>query len=261
VRERVYWNEKVDYVMKKRDFQVYFQPIMDMKTGTISHYEALLRVFDGDGQLATGLFIQAAERNGSILVLDELIVERVMEHQAELVRNGIDACISINLSGASFQHPERLLQHVESLLERYRINPGSMIFEITETAAVKDISVTRQHISMLRERGFKFALDDFGVGFSSLFYLKQLPVDYLKIDGSFVRNLPNEPDDQALVQALVQVAKIYRLQTVAEFVENQDIVDLLRAYDVDFAQGYHIGKPRAFDEVFFKDRPRRSRYC
>src|SRR5690606_14211720 len=100
VRERVYWNEKVDFVLKNRDFQVYFQPIMDMKTGTISHYEALLRVFDGDGQLATGLFIQAAERNGSILVLDELIVERVMEHQAELVRNGIDACISINLSGA-----------------------------------------------------------------------------------------------------------------------------------------------------------------
>ncbi|QCF27676.1 bifunctional diguanylate cyclase/phosphodiesterase [Hydrocarboniclastica marina] len=255
VRERVYWNDKVDQVLKTGDFEIYFQPLMDMETGKIAHYEALLRVFSDEGQLATGLFIQAAERNGAIHVLDERVVERVMAHQAELVRNGIEACIAINLSGASFQHPERLLQHIEQLLRRYPIAASSLIFEITETAAVKDINVTRQHITLLREQGFKFALDDFGVGFSSLFYLKQLPVDYLKIDGSFIRNLCNEPDDQALVQALVQVAKIYRLKTVAEFVENQDIVELLKTYKVDYAQGYHIGKPLPFNETFFADRP------
>lgn len=259
VHERVYWNEKVDDVLKTGDFEMHFQPIMNMNDDSISHYEALLRVFSDDGVLATGLFIQAAERSGSILRLDELVVERVMKHQAELVRNGIEACISMNLSGASFQRPERLILHIERLMALYRVPPGSLIFEITETAAVEDVSITCQHMTLLRNQGFKFALDDFGVGFSSLFYLKQLPVDYLKIDGSFIRNLCTEPDDQALVQALVQVAKIYRLKTIAEFVESQEIVDLLKVYDVDFAQGYHIGKPRAFDEVFFAERIKKYR--
>lgn len=252
VRERVYWNEKVTDVLKTGDFQIHFQPILNLKTGDRSHYEALLRVYDGDGQVATGLFIQAAERNGAIHALDERIVERVMQHQAELVSRGIRAAIAVNLSGASFQHPERLLAHIKRLLEQYQVPPELMIFEITETAAVKDISATRQLIIQLRELGFKFALDDFGVGFSSLFYLKQLPVDFVKIDGSFIRNLCQEPDDQALVQALVQVARVFRLKTVAEFVESQAIADMLHDFDVDYAQGYHIGKPRSFQDTFGK---------
>lgn len=251
VHERVYWNDKVDHVLKTGDFEIYFQPIMATLAETTCHYEALLRVFDGEGQLATGQFVQAAERNGSIHLLDEKVVERVMEHQAELLRRNIRVCISINLSGASFQRPERLLLHVEQLQERHQVPADSLIFEITETAAVEDIAITRQHIALLRSQGFKFALDDFGMGFSSLFYLKQLPVDYLKIDGAFIQNLCDEPDDQALVQALVQVAKIYQLQTVAEFVENRETVELLKTYGVDFVQGYHVGKPRPFRDVFF----------
>lgn len=250
VRERVYWNEKVTQVLKTSDFQIHFQPIFNLNEGSVSHYEALLRVYDGDGQVATGLFIQAAERNGSIHVLDERIIERVMQHQAELVSRGIRANIAVNLSGASFQNPERLLGHIKRLLEQYQVPPELLIFEITETAAVKDISATRHHIIQMRELGFKFALDDFGVGFSSLFYLKQLPVDFVKIDGSFIRNLCQEPDDQALVQALVQVARVFRLQTVAEFVETQAIADLLREFKVDYAQGYHFGRPRSFEETF-----------
>src|SRR5690606_23615897 len=167
------WNEKVTQVLKTSEFQIHFQPILDLKRGEISHYEALLRVYDGDGQVATGLFIQAAERNGSIHVLDERIIERVMQHQAELVSRGIRASIAVNLSGASFQNPERLLGHIKRLLEQYQVPPELLIFEITETAAVKDINATRHHIIQMRELGFKFALDDFGVGFSSLFYLKQ----------------------------------------------------------------------------------------
>src|SRR5690606_6016946 len=115
---------------------------------------------------------------------------------------------------------------------------------------VQDINAARHHITTLRNLGFKFALDDFGVGFSSLSYLKQLPVDYVKIDGSFIRNLCHEQDDQALVQALVQVARIFRLKTIAEFVENEAITELLKAYDVDYAQGYHVGKPQAFEVMF-----------
>src|SRR5690606_37650741 len=143
VRERVYWNEKVTQVLKTSEFQIHFQPILDLKRGEISHYEALLRVYDGDGQVATGLFIQAAERNGSIHVLDERIIERVMQHQAELVSRGIRASIAVNLSGASFQNPERLLGHIKRLLEQYQVPPELLIFEITETAAVKEINATR----------------------------------------------------------------------------------------------------------------------
>src|SRR5690554_1429039 len=250
VRERVYWNEKVTEVLKTSEFQIHFQPILSLKNNKISHYEALLRVYDGDGQVATGLFIQAAERNGAIHVLDERILERVMQHQAELVGRGVRASVAVNLSGASFQHPERLMGHIKGLLERYQVPPELLIFELTETAAVKDINATRQLIIQLRELGFQFALDDFGVGFSSLFYLKQLPVDFVKIDGSFIRNLCQEPDDQALVQALVQVARVFRLKTVAEFVESQAIVDMLHDFDVDYAQGYNIGKPCSFEQTF-----------
>src|SRR5690606_17234862 len=137
VRKRVYWNEKVTEVLKTSEYQIHSQPILSLKNNEISHYEALLRVYDSDRQLATGLFIQAAERNGASHVLDERILERVMQHQAELVGRGVRASVAVNLSGASFQHPERLMGHIKGLLERYQVPPELLIFELTETAAVK----------------------------------------------------------------------------------------------------------------------------
>jgi len=121
---------------------------------------------------------------------------------------------------------------------------ANVVFEITETAAVSDFPAARSFIHAVRELGCAFSLDDFGVGFSSFNYIKQLPIDYVKIDGSFVRTLVDSPDDQVFVRALAEVARGFGKKTVAEFVEDERTLNMLRTFGVDYAQGYHIGKPR-----------------
>ncbi len=144
-------------------------------------------------------------------------------------------------------------QSIVKFLEQYGVKPEEIIFEITETAAVEDVSDTAMKMRELKKLGFKFALDDFGVGFSSLYHLKQLPLDYVKIDGSFIKHLPNEPEDQALVRAVVEVSKVFGLRTVAEFVEDDRILQMLSQLGVDFAQGYYIDKPKPWDSIWGED--------
>jgi EAL domain-containing protein (putative c-di-GMP-specific phosphodiesterase class I) len=136
-----------------------------------------------------------------------------------------------------------LVHNLERLMRQYDVDPQRLIFEVTETAAVADLRLARKLVTDVRSLGCRFALDDFGVGFSSFSYLKQLPADYVKIDGLFIKNLARSHDDQVIVQALAQVISGFGKRTIAEFVQDAETVDLLREYGVDYAQGYHVGKP------------------
>jgi EAL domain-containing protein (putative c-di-GMP-specific phosphodiesterase class I) len=149
----------------------------------------------------------------------------------------------------SFRNPN-LYDEIARKFARYQVNPAEIIFEITETSAVADSVTTISKMKELKKLGCQFALDDFGVGFSSLYQIKLLPIDMVKIDGSFIRHLPQQPEDQALVRAIVEVARVFGLLTVAEFVENEAIVDILRELGVDYAQGYHIAEPRSFERIW-----------
>ncbi len=250
VHERVYWDEKVKQALSADMLNVHFQPILDVRHNEVTHYEALLRVQDGSGKiLSPARFISSAERNGLIHQVDEKVITRVIATLADLQANNIKARLAVNLSGASFHNPN-LVAHIESTISRYRIDPSALIMEITETAAIADIDATSQIMHKIKGLGCQFALDDFGVGFSSLYYLKKLPVDYVKIDGSFIRNLHNDPDSQVLVRALVEVSRAYRLRTVAEFVEGAEILDILQVLGVDYAQGYHIDQPKPFESIW-----------
>jgi len=248
--ERVYWNEKVKEALSTDSLGVAFQPIQNIVEQKLSHFEALLRVADDEGKpLPTFKFIQSAETSGLIQEVDLRIVDKVLAYKQELERRGVAAVFAINLSGISFRNPN-LYDEISLKLKHYGVNPEEIIFEITETSAVEDAVSTAEKMRDIKKLGCKFALDDFGVGFSSLYHIKQLPIDLVKIDGSFVRHLASEAEDRALVKAVVEVSKVFGLTTVAEFVENQEILDILRELGVDYAQGYHISKPEPFDSIW-----------
>ncbi len=249
IRQRVYWNDKVKQAISSDTFTVYFQPILHIKTKKVSHYEALLRVFDDDGALLSPqFFIQSAEQSGLILEMDKKIVEKVIAYQSILSQRSSNVRLSVNLSGVSLRSPD-IMKHIESCLKKYGVDPASIIFEITETSAVADIDATASIMQSIKRLGCQFALDDFGVGFSSIYYLKQMPIDYLKIDGSFIRRLPDDPEDQVLVKALVEISKAFGQVTVAEFVENKFIMAELEKLGVDYAQGFYISQPKPFDKL------------
>ncbi len=250
VNERVYWNEMVKRTLDDDSFEMYYQPIKNLRTLTISHYEALLRIFDDQHEiLSSQKFILSAEASGTIQELDMRIIARVFRHKAHLESCGIVTQLAVNLSGLSFKNIH-LVEHIESLYQRYQIDRSSIIFEITETAAVSDAKGTQETMSIIKKSGYRFSLDDFGVGFSSLYYLKKFPFDYVKIDGSFVRNLTEDLDDQVLVKALVEVAKSFGQFTIAEYVETSECCDLLKTLNVDYAQGYFIGRPVPAEEIW-----------
>lgn len=255
IHERVYWNEKVKEALVTDSLTVAFQPIQKIGATSPSHFEALLRVMDENGKpLPTYKFIQSAENSGLIQEVDLRIVDKVFAAKQKLEARGIEVVMAINLSGVSFRNPN-LQDEIARKFVHYQINPAQIIFEITETAAVQDSATTAAKMRELKKLGCQFALDDFGVGFSSLYQIKLLPIDMVKIDGSFIRHLPQEPEDQALVRAIVEVARVFGLQTVAEFVENEAIVDILVKLGVDYAQGYHIAEPRFFDRIWGEDPP------
>jgi EAL domain-containing protein (putative c-di-GMP-specific phosphodiesterase class I) len=133
---------------------------------------------------------------------------------------------------------------IKQLIQKYQIDPSYVIFEVTETLAVSNLLQANKIMQAIKALGCRFSLDDFGVGFSSFDYMRQLPVDIIKIDGIFIKNLDKNADDRLFVKALVDVAKGLGKKTIAEFVENEDILKLLRTFGVDYAQGYHVGKPQ-----------------
>jgi diguanylate cyclase (GGDEF)-like protein/PAS domain S-box-containing protein len=206
-------------------------------------YEILLRVAgDKDEVIEPGLLISAAERYGTMAAIDRWVITTAFSRYADIVRARPGAGIAINLSSDSLCD-ETLVRHIEQALGDYNVFPEHVCFEITETAALKNLEQAGKIIAALRRRGFRFTLDDFGYGPSSFAYLKQLPVDYLKIDGSFVRNMLRNEVDCALVAAINEVGHVLHILTIAECAESPDVVAELRRLGVDYAQGYALGVP------------------
>jgi diguanylate cyclase (GGDEF)-like protein/PAS domain S-box-containing protein len=247
--KRVYWNQKIREIIENNCALIYYQPIYDIGQKRVCHYEALLRISDGDKILPPAALIHAAERAKSIFDLDMVIMEQVIKDIARLNELNIQTKFSVNVSGLSFQQPS-LVGRIRQFLALHRVDPQHLICEITETAAVQDVTLTTQVMHDLRALGIEIALDDFGVGFSSIYYLKHFPFNQVKIDGSFIRNLHYDQDSQILVKAIVDVAKAFGLKTVAEFVENEEILLRLQDMQVDFAQGYFINHPLPLEQIF-----------
>ncbi|WP_299402332.1 EAL domain-containing protein [Acaryochloris sp. IP29b_bin.148] len=219
------------------------QPIQSIghPVSPYAHYEILLRLRDGQNNIiGPGLFIPAAERYGVIGLIDQWVLETTLNQyfQAGLK----DTIVSINLSGASI-NDERATAYAIALINQSKVPPSNICIEITETATIAQLDQALRFIEPLKEIGVKFALDDFGSGVSSLSYLKSLPVDYLKIDGSWVRNIATVESDREIIYLINELAHNRRMQTIAEFVENDQILEQLQIIGVDYAQGYGIGKP------------------
>ncbi|MFK7815345.1 MAG: EAL domain-containing protein [Gammaproteobacteria bacterium] len=221
------------------------QPIVSVTNldDEVPHYEVLSRILDAKGNIISpNDFIRVAERYGMITDVDRFVIRKAFQfHRQEHAES--DVVISINLSGNTVSDPYTL-DFIEAELKASQLKPESVCFEITETAAISSIKKAINIITKLKAIGVKFALDDFGSGLSSFGYLKDLPVDYLKIDGAFVKNIVENDKDRAIVRSINEVAKAMGMQTIAEFVENNEILDILKDIGVDYAQGYGVGKPK-----------------
>ena len=243
MREDMGWAKRIKKAIEFDQFEFACQPIMDINTRKISSYEVLLRMQDETGQsiLPAG-FLPSAERFGLILDIDRWIISHSIAELGRLRNSGIDISYSINLSAKAVCDLDTLATITESI-ERNRVDPGAITFEITENTAIDNFDVAIKFLESLQELGCYTALDDFGVGYSSFAYLKDLPVNYVKIDGSFVRNIETDALNLAMVKSMNEVAHAVGKKTVAEFVENKQGFDILKDIGVDFVQGYYIGKP------------------
>jgi diguanylate cyclase (GGDEF)-like protein/PAS domain S-box-containing protein len=227
-------------------FQLRLQPVQDLATGRIGKHEVLLRMVDDDGVLTPpATFLYVAERSEQINAIDRWVIERSVELLSRLPP---DTDLEVNLSGRSLGD-RRLMDHINAVLKAAGADPARLIFEITETAAIQNIQRARQFADELTHLGCRFALDDFGAGFGSFYYLKYLPFDYLKIDGEFVKDCTENRTDQLVIQSCVQLARGLGKQTIAEYVESAEILRLVRALGVDHAQGFEIAGPLAVDEA------------
>ena len=233
-------------------FRLFYQPMVSLGASEPRpvRYEALLRISPEDGMgepLLPPSFITAAERFGLMDEIDRWVIETAFrEYRKGVGRTG--AKIAINLSGSSLSD-ETLLAYIETLLARYAMPPGQVCFEITETAGIQNLHRAIHLMTALKAHGCQLALDDFGSGLSSFRYLKSLPVDYVKIDGSFVRNMAESDSDCVLVEAINRMSHTLGIETVAEYAHSAAIVERLRMLSVDYAQGFHFGRPAPWTNV------------
>ncbi len=240
------WVSRLTDAIKEERLVLYCQDIVPVRphSGKYHHFEVLVRMMNEAGELVMpDKFLPAAERYNLVLALDRWVIVRSFAWYAAKRQNQV---MSINLSGNSLTD-DSILGFVKEELARYAVPPNSVCFEITETAAIANLDHAIRFINELRQLGCQFALDDFGSGLSSISYLRNLPVNYLKIDGSFVRGLDTDPVNAAMVKAIVQMGKVMSIETIAEFVENDATLQLLAEIGVDYAQGYCIARPRPLD--------------
>jgi EAL domain-containing protein (putative c-di-GMP-specific phosphodiesterase class I) len=244
------WLKRLRRALREDLFVLHYQPIVSLKEGTICHYEALIRLADDpNGTLAPPCsFLPAAERYGLIQEIDRMVVGKVVALMGgELAER--QARVAVNLSALSVTD-RGMLAHIEQQLARHHVDPDRLIVEVTETTAISDMRQAQTFCEGVHTLGSAVALDDFGAGFGSFQYLKQLSFHYLKIDGDFIRALPTSYKDQLVVQALVGVARGMGKQTIAEYVGDESTMRLLRSYGVDYAQGFEVGRPCAQIEAF-----------
>ena len=225
-----------------------FQPIVDVRSGETAIHELLMRIESSGRLLPANEFIETAESMGVMHQLDYLLIEQAFRHIHE---TGYDGLLFINLSPRALIIGE-FIGKVRTLATDFRIDPTRIVFEITERDTVSNLNVPETFVQALKEQGFQFAVDDFGSGFSSFHYLKRFPIDYVKIDGDFVRNMARDPRDRAFVNSIAALARDLQMRTIAEFVEDTEVLEAVREIGIDYAQGHHLGYP---DTGFTPRRP------
>ena len=250
-RREMNWVAKIHWALEKDAFELYCQPIISVDGGESGcHYEILLRMHMENGEVVPpGAFMPAAERYDLMGLIDRWVIEHFFQWLAVHPGQLADLHLAgVNISGVSVSD-KHFLDFVTTQFEATGIPPEKICFEVTETAAIANMVTANIMIEVLKKLGCSFALDDFGSGMSSFGYLKNMPVDYLKIDGAFVKDITRDPIDRALVKSINDVGHIMYKKTIAEFVEDEDILTCLRAIGVDYAQGYGVGRPRPLDEL------------
>jgi diguanylate cyclase (GGDEF)-like protein/PAS domain S-box-containing protein len=250
-RNEMQWISKIDQALREDRFQLYFQKITPVMEGSeTDHYEILLRLVDESGELVLPMaFIPAAERYHLIPAIDQWVIRTFFsqyeKHQQQFIGNGKvgrNGLYTINLSGGSV-NSEEFMAFLKGQFAEHNIAPQRICFEITETTAIANLDQAAQLIHSLKELGCRFALDDFGSGMSSLAYLKNLPVDYLKIDGGFIKDIDRDRIDYAMVDSFNRLSHLMGIQTIAECVESESVLKQLQKIGVDYAQGFCIDKP------------------
>ena len=242
--DRLSWNERINHAMEHALLRLHFQSIYDVNTGRLSHVEALVRMVDEQHptrMIMPNQFIHIAEKSGKIFDIDCWVIREAI---SVLQKNPQLAQIAVNISGRSVDEPS-LPRFIAQELSNSNVEPSRLLFELTETAAVSDVQDAQRFIESLQQTGCLVCLDDFGTGFSSFTYLKHLKVDILKIDGQFIRNLPSDPENQIFVRAILDVAHSLKKKTIAEFVEDGETMEMVKALGVDMVQGYYFGLPSA----------------
>lgn len=247
-RSQTGWVGRITSALKENRFVLYHQKYRSLKhdTGVRLHMEVLLRMIDEKGGIIEpDFFLPAAERYDLIQEIDRWVIHNVFSafHLLVSMNKGQSLMVNINLSGASI-NSGYLLKFIQQKVAEFGIDTESICFEVTETVAVKNLDAATEFINECKKMGIKFALDDFGTGSSSFAYLKNLPVDYLKIDGSFIQNLENNEVDREMVGAINRIGHLMGKVTVAEFAENDSVIAILDEMGVDFAQGYGVFLPR-----------------
>ncbi len=245
-RREMQWAARINTALEEGRFELFRQTILPLKNqDSGAHYELLLRMRDEGGKIVSpDNFMTAAERYGITPNIDRWVIEnafRWLVSEAD-EREKLAMC-SINLSGQSLGD-DKFLPYVIDQFHRSGLDATKICFEITETAAIASFSQANRFIQSLKELGCKFALDDFGTGLSSFGYLKHFPVDFLKIDGSFVKEILHDPIDREMVRSINEIGHLTGKQTIAEFAENVEIIDMLRTLGVDYAQGYGVSQPQ-----------------
>jgi diguanylate cyclase (GGDEF)-like protein/PAS domain S-box-containing protein len=238
------WAERIGEALDREGgFVLHMQPILDLATDQISHGELLLRMSDDHGNLiGPDAFLPAAERFGLIHAIDRWVVRQAIRMISESPRQPT-LPVGVNVSGDSVVGDPHLLEMIEDELRTASVDPKMLIFEVTETAAIGNMPEATRFARRINELGSSLALDDFGTGFGSFYYLKHLPVQYLKLDGEFIQNLPRSEVDAHMVNAIVGIAQSLGIKTVAESVSDEETIRLLRRHGVDYAQGFHVGPP------------------
>lgn len=239
----VHWMRRLRESLANDSFALHFQPLMHISTGEIDHYEALLRMQTKDGLIGPASFLPAATRFGLMSTIDFWVIEKAIHSLAVIgPESQKNIRLSVNVSGYAFEETD-IASRIKSLLGNYGVPAELLILEVTEHLAVRFSTDTDKRFDKIRDLGCALAIDDFGTGYSSFSYLKRLPVDYLKIDGSFVRNVVRDKVDQCMVRMTAELAREIGLRTVAEFVQGEAALKLMGQYGIDYAQGSYIGRP------------------
>jgi len=243
IKENIYFHHQlVDILEHQENITLFYQPIIDLNHPTRKKCEALLRILDGAGNYSLNPnLISSAEKFGLIGEITRIVIQKAFQQQQIWKRSALEVELSINLAGDDLAD-EKLSYEIISLADYYGIDPKDIIFEVTENQALTLLEEASKWIKFLKSHGFRFALDDFGIGFASLENLKRLPFDYVKIDGSFIKDICHNPQDYAAVKAMSHMAEAFGLQCVAEYVENSVILAKVEELKIGYAQGWHFSK-------------------